>query len=61
MARKVRNVSRVGANNFKHLQPAISRKRHLIRATVGTFVGMLFHNGAQSAAPRALGSGTMQM
>jgi len=35
-----------GANSFKHLQPPIPRKLLAIYATVGTFVGMLFHNAA---------------
>ena len=35
-----------GAKLFKHLQPANSAKGAAQGQTVGTFVGMLFHNAA---------------
>jgi hypothetical protein len=51
------NLSR-GAKRFKHFQPLFSPVRRLISTSVGTFVGMLFHNRAQYVARR--GPGTRQ-
>jgi hypothetical protein len=39
-----------GAKLFKHLQSPIFPKTHSICTSVGTFVGMLFHNVAQCAS-----------
>ena len=38
-----------GAKFFKDFQPLIPAKTRSARFTVGTFVGMLFHNAAQSS------------
>ena len=43
-AAKVRNVSKVGTNLFRHLRALRFPKTPLNRSSVGTFVGMLFHN-----------------
>jgi hypothetical protein len=46
-------VSR-GANTFKHLQTLFLQKNDPLLTIVGSFVGMLFHNGAQSSATLTL-------
>ena len=46
---EVRTCPGWGAKLFKDLQPRCCPKVRLRRPTVGTFVGMLFHNGEQVA------------